>query len=112
MHRTIALFVALLMLTNPGWAPTAPPDIKTQVEGFTPGAGIEVHLNTTRTARGTRGAVSDAGFTLVDSKGQERQIAFVDVTSVNQVKSHVGRNVAIVAGVAAVVVLAFIGRHV
>jgi hypothetical protein len=100
MQRTLALVVALLILTNPGSARSGPPDIKAQVEGFTAGARIEVHLTNKKTARGTRGTVTDSGFTMVDSQAQERQIAFMDVTSVSQVKSYVGSNIAIVAGVA------------
>ncbi len=112
MQRTLALVVALLMLTNPGTARSGPLDIKAQVEGFTAGAKIEVHLTNKKTASGTRGTVSDSSFTVVDSQGQERQIAFLDVTSVSQVKAHVGRNIAIVAGVAVLAFLVYIGRQV
>lgn len=82
--------------------------MKAQVAGFAPGEKIEVHLNDNTTERGTRGAVSDSGFTLVDSNGRERQIAFVDVISVNPAKSHIGRNIAIIASVAAVALLVLV----
>jgi hypothetical protein len=108
MQRTLSLVVAFLMLTSLGSALPAPPDIKAQVTGFAPGEKIEVHLNHNKTARGARGAVTASGFTLVDSHGQERQIAFMDVISVDQIRSHIGRNIAIVAGVAAVALLVLV----
>jgi hypothetical protein len=96
------------MLTDLGWGVPAPPDIKAQVAGFALGEKIEVHLNDNTIAVGARGAVSDSGFTLVDSHHRERQVAFADVTSVNRPKSPIGRNIAIIAGIAAVALLVLV----
>lgn len=101
------------MLTSLGSALPTPPDIKAQVVGFSPGEEVEVHLNTNKTARAARGAVSDSGFALVDSHGRERLIAFTDVTSVNRAKSHIGRTVAIAVAAAALFALVmYVGHHV
>jgi len=95
---------------------SAAPDaasIKTEIVGMPLGTSIEVHLKDKQKLRGTRGAVSDSGFTLVDPRSGERQIAFDDVTSVKQVnaKSHTRRNiligVAIGAGAVAIVIVLF-----
>jgi hypothetical protein len=108
MQLTLSLVVAFLALSSPGTALPAPSDMKAQVAGFAPGEKIEVHLINNTTTLGDRGAVSDSGFTLLDSHGRERQIAFVDVVSVNRAKSHIGRNIAIIAGVAAVALLVLV----
>jgi hypothetical protein len=51
--------------------------------------------------RGTRGPVSNSGFTLVDARTGEHQIAFDDVASVRQLtkKSHLTRNILIGVGI-------------
>lgn len=51
--------------------------------------------------RGTRGPVSSSGFTLVDARRAEHQIAFDDVASVKRIsaKSHTVRNILMVTGI-------------
>jgi hypothetical protein len=115
MQRTLSLAVAFLMLAHAGAALPAPGDIKSQVSGFAPGDLIDVRLNNNQTVRGARGAVSDSGFSLMDSHQRERQFAFADVASVVRHRSHIGRNIAITAGVivaALIVFVAVIGRQV
>ena len=70
------------------------------------GSGVELRLKNKQVLRGARGAVSDAGFIIVEGRTGERQIAFDDVASVKLYikKSHTLRNVLIVTAVVVVVV--------
>jgi hypothetical protein len=69
-------------------------------------AKIEFLLKNKQTMRGTRGPVSNSGFTLVDARKGEHQIAFDDVATVKQIttKSHTTRNILIVTGIGVAVV--------
>ena len=73
----------------------------TQIASMPLGTNIELRLKNTQKLRGARGEVSDSVFTLVDSSGGGRQIAFDDVTSVKQFtkKSHTTRNILIGVGI-------------
>jgi len=80
------------------------------------GAAIEVRLKNNQTLRGSRGDVSDSGFTLLDPGGSTRQLAFGDVASVKLLgkQSHTTRNVLIIVGVgvvAAVAAIAIYAKH-
>jgi len=74
-------------------------NVASQMTAMPAGAKIELHLKNKETMRGTKGPVSNSGFTLVDAHKAERQIAFDDVASVKQLKSHTTRNVLIGAGI-------------
>src|SRR5579863_2122793 len=80
--------------------------VASQITAIPTGANIELHLKNKQKMRGTKGLVSDSGFTLVDASKAEHQIAFDDVVSVKQLikKSHLTRNILIgvAIGVAAV----------
>jgi hypothetical protein len=73
--------------------------VASQITAMPAGAKIELLLKNKQTIRGTRGPVSDAGFTLVDTRKAEHQIAFDDVVSVKQLKSHTTRNILIGVGI-------------
>jgi hypothetical protein len=73
--------------------------VASQITAMPAGAKIELLLKNKQTMRGTRGPVSDAGFTLVDTRKAEHQIAFDDVISVKQLKSHTTRNILIGVGI-------------
>ena len=79
--------------------------VRTQILAISLGTRIELRLKNEQKISGTRGVVSDSGFTLVDVTG-ERQIAFDDVTTVKQLKSHTKRNILIGAGIALAAVAA------
>jgi hypothetical protein len=73
--------------------------IASQIAAMPPGASIELRLHSKETLRGTKGAVTDSGFTLIGSP--DRQIAFADVSSIKLLnkKSHTTRNVLIIVAV-------------
>jgi hypothetical protein len=73
--------------------------VANQITAMPTGARIEILLKNKQTMRGTRGPVSNAGFMLVDAQKAEHQIAFGDVASVKQIKSHTTRNILIVTGI-------------
>jgi hypothetical protein len=77
-------------------------NVSSQITAMPAGAKIELRLNNKQTVRGTRGLVSNAGFTLVDARAGERQIAFGEVVSVKGLKSHTIRNTLIVVGIGVV----------
>lgn len=105
MYKTLAL--ALMLLLSMHLAPAAFGDesVASQITAMPTGTVIELRLKTKQKMRGATGTVSNSGFTLVDARKGEHQIAFDDVASVQKftVKSHVKRNVLIVVlvGVAA-----------
>ena len=80
-------------------------NVATQINDLPLGANIQVHLKNKQTLRGTRGAVSDSGFSILDAQAGARQLTFDEVASVKPIihKSHGLRNgligVAIGAGV-------------
>jgi hypothetical protein len=106
MRQAVSLALALLMVGHLGPAAFGAVDVRNQVTGMPTGTNIEVRLKNKQTLRGARGEVSESGFTLVDQRAGNRQIAFDEVTSVKQLvkKSHTMRNVLIVVGIAVVIV--------
>ena len=95
-RKTIALALALVMGLPAAFGQE---NVASQITAVPAGAKIELHLNNKQTVRGTRGPVSNAGFTLVDTHAGNRQIAFDEVVSVKQLKSHTTRNVLIGVGI-------------
>jgi hypothetical protein len=93
-------------------APASPDTarVTAQIVAMPLGANIELRLKTKQKIRGSRGAVSNTGFALVDAHAAEQQIAFDDVVWVKEFsgKSHTTRNVVIIVGVAAVATIAII----
>jgi hypothetical protein len=83
-----------------------------QITGMPLGSNIELRLKNKLKLRGSRGAVSNTSFALIN-QAREQQIAFDDVASVKlyTVKPHTARNILI--GVAiTLVVLGIIGSRV
>ena len=115
MRQAVSLALALLMVGGPEAFGAV--DVRNQVTGMPTGTNIEVRLKNKQTLRDARGEVSESGFTLVDQRAGNRQIAFDEVTSVKQLvkKSHTMRNVLIVVGIAvvifAVVVVVKVKQH-
>jgi len=112
MRQLISIVLMWLMATQ--LVPTAfgAESVAAQIGGIPTGALIEVHLKDKQKIHGSRGATTDVGFTLVNANAGDQQIAFADVVSVKQVgvhKSHVARNIIIVAVVAIAVVATVIG---
>jgi len=101
MQKTISLAVMLLMLTHLPPAAFGAESVASQINEMPAGATIELRLKNKQLMRGTRGQVSNSGFTLVDARAGERQIAFDDVASVKQLprKSHLTRNILIGVGI-------------
>jgi hypothetical protein len=99
--RSFTAIVCILMLTHLAYAAPDTASIRTEILGMPLGTSIELRLKNKQKLRGARGAVSDSGFTVVDARSGERQIAFDDVASVKQVntKSHTGRNILIGVGI-------------
>jgi hypothetical protein len=97
----------MLMLGHLGPASFAAETIRTQIAAAPLGAPIELRLRNKQMLRGARGEVSDSAFTLLDSRGGGRQIAFDDVASVKHFtkKSHTKRNILIAVGIGAGVYL-------
>jgi hypothetical protein len=101
MIRPSITIVCVLMLTRLASAAPDTASIRTQIAGMPVGTSIELRLKDKQKLRGARGTVSDFGFTLVDARSGERQIAFDNVASVKQVKikSHTARNILIGVGI-------------
>jgi hypothetical protein len=74
-------------------------DAAAQITAMPAGAKMELHLKNNQTQRGVKGPVSNVGFTLVDAHKGKHQIAFDDVASVKQLKSHTTRNILIGVGI-------------
>jgi hypothetical protein len=87
------------------------PSVTTQIVAMPLGTNIELRLKNKEKHRGSRGAVTNTGFALVDARGTEQQVAFDDVVSVKlySAKSHTTRNILIGAGIALVGVAIWIG---
>jgi hypothetical protein len=101
MRKTISLALTLLMMMHLVAEAFGEDSVASQINAMPAGARVELHLKNQQTMRGTRGAVSDAGFTLVNAGKGERQIAFDDVASVKLIttKSHTTRNILIGVGI-------------
>jgi hypothetical protein len=96
IRQPVSLFLTLLMVLPAAFGQQS---ITSQITAMPTGTKIELRLNDGKTMRGARGPLSDAGFTLVTSNAGARQIAFNDVASVKQLKSHTTRNVLIGVGI-------------
>ncbi len=96
-----ALSVMLTLAILPRFAAASPDtsSVTTQIAAMPQGVHIELRLKSKEKLRGIRGPVSDTGFTLVSAPAADRQIAFDDVATVKQYKSHTTRNVLIIVGV-------------
>ncbi|MGD0136199.1 MAG: hypothetical protein ABSE57_29495 [Bryobacteraceae bacterium] len=115
-RQTLSLVLVLLMLTQLGPAAFGGDDVTSQITGMPAGTKIEVRLRNKERLQGTRGEVSDSGFTLLNPGTGDRKVVFNEVISVKQLtaKSHTTRNVLIGVGigfVAAVAVLAAVVFH-
>ncbi|HLX43321.1 MAG TPA: hypothetical protein VKR43_07795 [Bryobacteraceae bacterium] len=99
IRRMISAMLALLVPAAYGQE-----SIANKIAAIPEGAKIELHMKNSQTMRGGRGPVANAAFTLVDARKGDHQIAFDDVASVKQLKSHTTRNILIVVaiGVAAI----------
>lgn len=96
VRKTISLALLLLMVLPSVFGQER---VAIQIAAMPTGTKIELRLNNKQTVRGTRGPLSTTGFTLVDARAGERQIAFDEVVTVKQLKSHTTRNVLIVVGI-------------
>jgi hypothetical protein len=96
IRQTIALILTLIIALP---LASGQQSVASQITAIPTGARMEVRLNNRDLMRGTRGPSSTTGFTLVDARNGQRQIAFDDVASVKQLKSHTTRNILIVAGI-------------
>jgi hypothetical protein len=109
MRQVLSVILTLTILSR--LAPASPDtaSITAQIVAMPLGANIELRLKSKQKIRGSRGAVSNTSFALVDAHAAEQQIAFDDVVSVKQSgKSHTTRNVVIIVAVAAVATIAII----
>ncbi len=99
--RPLIAIACTLMLTRMATAAPDAGSVRTQITSMPVGAGIEVRLKDQHKLRGSRGAVAETGFTLVDARSGERQINFDEVASVKlfHAKSHTGRNILIGVGI-------------
>jgi hypothetical protein len=101
MRQCLSVILALTILARLAEADT--PAIAAQITALPLGASIELRLKTNEKVRGSKGAASDTGFTLLNPHASDRQIAFDDVASVKLYKSHTTRNVLIIVGIGVVV---------
>ena len=101
MRKTISLALTLLTVTQLLPAAFGAESVASQITAMPTGANIEIRLKNKQEMRGTRGPVSTSGFTLIDARTGEHQIAFDDVASVKQLtkKSHLTRNILIGVGI-------------
>jgi hypothetical protein len=86
--------------------------LTTKITGMPLGSTIELRLKNKEKLRGSRGAVSNTSFTLIN-QAREQQIAFDEVASVKLLtaKPHSTRNILIGVGIT-LVVLGIIGSRV
>lgn len=101
MRKTISLALTLLTVTQLLPAAFGAESVASQITAMPTGANIEIRLKNKQEMRGTRGPVSTSGFTVIDARTGEHQIAFDDVASVKQLtkKSHLTRNILIGVGI-------------
>jgi hypothetical protein len=101
MRNTISLALTLLMVMHLVPVAVGEDSVASQINSMPTGAKVELLLKNKQTMRGTRGPVSNSGFTLIDARQAEHQIAFDDVASVKWIgaKSHTVRNILIVTGI-------------
>ena len=101
MQKTISLTLMLLMVTHLLPAVFGAESVASRITAMPTGTNVELRLKNKQTMRGTKGPVSNSGFTLVDARTGEHQIAFDDVDSVKQLtkESHLTRNILIGVGI-------------
>ena len=101
MQKTISLTLMLLMVTHLLPAVFGAESVASRITAMPTGTNVELRLKNKQTMRGTKGPVSNSGFTLVDAHTGEHQIAFDDVDSVKQLtkESHLTRNILIGVGI-------------
>ena len=97
MRATLSFAMTCLLFAE--LAPAGQDAVATQLAAIPTGARIEVRLKSQQAIRGSKGSTADSGFTLAATNAGDRQIAFADVASVRQLKSHALRNVLIIAGI-------------
>jgi hypothetical protein len=114
MRQALSIVLALLLFLQLAPAVFGADDVAGQIAAMPSGTHIDVHLKNKQVLRGTTGEVSTSGFTLVNLRAGDRQLAFADVTSVKRVaqKSHKRRNILIIGGVAFVAVVAALGIYI
>jgi|SRR5436190_16176938 hypothetical protein len=97
LRKTVSLALVSLMVTHLLPAALGAESVASQITAMPAGTNVILRLKNKQTMRGTRGPVSNSGFTLVDARTGEHQIAFDDVVSVKQLtkKSHLTRNILI-----------------
>ena len=100
MRQAISLALIFLMVTELVPDAFGADSVASRISAIPEGTKIELRLTNKQKMRGARGSVSASGFTLVDAQTGEHQIAFDDVASVKQVKSHLTRNILIGVGIA------------
>lgn len=105
MRQALSILLTLALL--PRFAAADTPSVTQQIAAIPQGAAIELHLKNKEKLRGTKGAVSETGFTLITAPA-DRQIAFADVASVKLHKSHTTRNVLIIVGIGVVATVGII----
>jgi hypothetical protein len=113
MRQALSAVVAFGVLIQSAAAGPDTASVTAQIEGMPLGTNIELRLKTKQKLHGARGAVSAAGFALVDSHAAEQQISFDDVDTVKlfTVKKHTTRNILIGVGLT-LLVLGIIGSRV
>lgn len=106
MQRMLSLVLAAAMLARVAWGAPETDSVRMQITDMSLGTKIELRLKNKEKLQGTRGPVTESGFTFVDSHKGERQIAFDEVVSIKQVTSHIKRNVLIVVAIGVTAVVA------
>ena len=115
MRQTLGLVLTFLMILYSVPTAKAADDFASRISAMPTGTQIEVHLKSKQKLRGAMGAVSNSGFTLIDSQTEVHQVSFGDVASMKQVNgksSHVTRNVLIIVGIGVAVTAIVIGVHI
>ena len=116
IRRVICAGLCTLMLSGLAFGAADTASIKAEIANMPVGTNVELRLKDKQKLRGARGSLSDSGFTLVDARSGERQIAFDDISAVRQirVKSHTGRNILIGVGIgvgAVAIVIVALAHH-
>jgi hypothetical protein len=99
MREIVSLALTVLMMTHLQPAAYCEDSVASRISAMPAGTHLEVRLKNQQKMRGTRGPVSDSGFTLVETGAVEHQIAFDNVATVKQLKSHLTRNILIGVGI-------------
>jgi hypothetical protein len=105
LRNTLCFALTLLLVAQLIPAALGAESVAYQITAMPDGAKIKLRLNNKQEMQGVRGVVSATGFTLVDARTGEHQIAFDDIASVKLVtkKSHLTRNILIGIGIGSVV---------